>query len=210
MIQRRVQMNKVLVKLPSQLSPRMCHPRARRDKEPHLVDNALENVEIPSDKQDASPGQNQLTPATKTTTRRIDVPNNKVGVLIGKAGDTIKYLQYNYGAKIHITRDAYADPQDMMTITAVHLFSNLIRLPSRIPWPSISHPVAFLSRIRLLFLTTSSFSLLFFFSTALLSPWISGGVALFVLDSRVHTFIVVLLCLASVLCQFLSIFYWFL
>ncbi|XLS61013.1 hypothetical protein HN51_015241 [Arachis hypogaea] len=35
----------------------------------------------------------------------------KVGVLIGKAGDTIKYLQYNSGAKIQITRDAYADPQ---------------------------------------------------------------------------------------------------
>ncbi|KAL4314745.1 hypothetical protein AHAS_Ahas15G0115800 [Arachis hypogaea] len=81
------------------------------DKEPDSVDNASENVEIPSDKQDASPGRNQLTSATETTTRRIDVPNNKVGVLIGKAGDTIKYLQYNSGAKIQITRDADADPQ---------------------------------------------------------------------------------------------------
>ncbi|WVZ11377.1 hypothetical protein V8G54_015907 [Vigna mungo] len=33
-----------------------------------------------------------------------------VGVLIGKAGDTIRYLQYNSGAKIQITRDADADP----------------------------------------------------------------------------------------------------
>ncbi|KAJ4713803.1 Far upstream element-binding protein like [Melia azedarach] len=42
--------------------------------------------------------------------RKIEVPNNKVGVLIGKAGDTIRYLQYNSGAKIQITRDADADP----------------------------------------------------------------------------------------------------
>ncbi|XP_022773556.1 far upstream element-binding protein 1-like isoform X2 [Durio zibethinus] len=44
-----------------------------------------------------------------TITRKIEVPNAKVGVLIGKAGDTIKYLQYNSGAKIQITRDADAD-----------------------------------------------------------------------------------------------------
>lgn len=34
----------------------------------------------------------------------------QVGVLIGKAGDTIRYLQYNSRAKIQITRDADADP----------------------------------------------------------------------------------------------------
>lgn len=34
----------------------------------------------------------------------------QVGVLIGKAGDTIRYLQYNSGAKIQITRDVEADP----------------------------------------------------------------------------------------------------
>lgn len=34
----------------------------------------------------------------------------QVGVLIGKAGDTIRYLQYNSGAKIQIMRDAEADP----------------------------------------------------------------------------------------------------
>ncbi|GAV58424.1 KH_1 domain-containing protein [Cephalotus follicularis] len=42
--------------------------------------------------------------------RKFEVPNNKVGVLIGKAGDTIRYLQYNSGAKIQITRDSDADP----------------------------------------------------------------------------------------------------
>lgn len=34
----------------------------------------------------------------------------QVGVLIGKAGDTIRYLQLNSGAKIQITRDVDADP----------------------------------------------------------------------------------------------------
>lgn len=32
-------------------------------------------------------------------------------MLIGKAGETIKFLQINSGAKIQITRDAQADPQ---------------------------------------------------------------------------------------------------
>ncbi|KAK8591818.1 hypothetical protein V6N13_031844 [Hibiscus sabdariffa] len=44
-----------------------------------------------------------------TITRKMEVPNAKVGVLIGKAGDTIRYLQYNSGAKIQIMRDADAD-----------------------------------------------------------------------------------------------------
>lgn len=35
----------------------------------------------------------------------------QVGVLIGKAGDTIRYLQLNSGARIQITRDAEADPK---------------------------------------------------------------------------------------------------
>lgn len=34
----------------------------------------------------------------------------QVGVLIGKAGDTIRYMQLNSGARIQITRDADADP----------------------------------------------------------------------------------------------------
>uniref|UniRef100_A0A2P2L1A5 Nucleic acid binding protein n=1 Tax=Rhizophora mucronata TaxID=61149 RepID=A0A2P2L1A5_RHIMU len=35
----------------------------------------------------------------------------QVGVLIGKGGDTIRYLQYNSGAKIQITKDVDADPR---------------------------------------------------------------------------------------------------
>jgi far upstream element-binding protein len=54
--------------------------------------------------------EQQLSSDNETITRRMEVPNNKVGVLIGKAGDTIRYLQYNSGAKIQITRDADADP----------------------------------------------------------------------------------------------------
>ena len=34
----------------------------------------------------------------------------QVGVLIGKAGDTIRTLQNSSGARIQITRDAEADP----------------------------------------------------------------------------------------------------
>lgn len=80
------------------------------DKRPSSVDTAPENMEVPHDKQDDSSGQKQLASGAEVTTRKIEVPNNKVGVLIGKAGDTIRYLQYNSGAKIQITRDADADP----------------------------------------------------------------------------------------------------
>ncbi|KAK9697762.1 hypothetical protein RND81_08G059800 [Saponaria officinalis] len=47
---------------------------------------------------------------SKSMTKKIEIPNNKVGVLIGKSGDTIRFLQINSGAKIQITRDADADP----------------------------------------------------------------------------------------------------
>lgn len=48
----------------------------------------------------------------KLKKKRLDrrIIQMQVGVLIGKAGDTIRYLQYNSRAKIQITRDADADP----------------------------------------------------------------------------------------------------
>ncbi|KAJ4952909.1 hypothetical protein NE237_029741 [Protea cynaroides] len=42
--------------------------------------------------------------------KKIDVPNGRVGVIIGKGGETIKYLQLQSGAKIQVTRDMDADP----------------------------------------------------------------------------------------------------
>ncbi|XP_052209391.1 uncharacterized protein LOC127812886 isoform X2 [Diospyros lotus] len=44
------------------------------------------------------------------TSKRIEIPNGRVGVIIGKAGETIKYLQHQSGAKIQVTRDMDADP----------------------------------------------------------------------------------------------------
>ncbi|VVB09037.1 unnamed protein product [Arabis nemorensis] len=44
------------------------------------------------------------------TTKKIDIPNMRVGVIIGKGGETIKYLQAQSGAKIQVTRDMDADP----------------------------------------------------------------------------------------------------
>ncbi|KAL5713263.1 hypothetical protein ACHQM5_015355 [Ranunculus cassubicifolius] len=54
--------------------------------------------------------QQQSALENQSTSRKMQVPNNKVGVLIGKAGDTIRFLQLNSGAKIQITRDSEADP----------------------------------------------------------------------------------------------------
>ncbi|EPS62136.1 hypothetical protein M569_12656, partial [Genlisea aurea] len=42
--------------------------------------------------------------------KTIEIPNGKVGVIIGKGGETIKYLQLQSGAKIQVTRDMDADP----------------------------------------------------------------------------------------------------
>ncbi|KAL5558760.1 hypothetical protein UlMin_034971 [Ulmus minor] len=44
------------------------------------------------------------------SSKKIDVPNGRVGVIIGKGGETIKYLQLQSGAKIQVTRDMDADP----------------------------------------------------------------------------------------------------
>lgn len=42
--------------------------------------------------------------------KKIEIPNGKVGVIIGKGGETIKNLQMQSGAKIQVTRDMDADP----------------------------------------------------------------------------------------------------
>ncbi|KAL8133703.1 uncharacterized protein LOC141712633 isoform X2 [Apium graveolens] len=54
--------------------------------------------------------QNEDISEGKSISRKMEVPNNKVGVLIGKAGDTIRTLQNSSGSRIQITRDADADP----------------------------------------------------------------------------------------------------
>jgi far upstream element-binding protein len=49
----------------------------------------------------------------QTAARKMDVPNAKVGLIIGKAGETIKYLQHQSGAKIQVTRDTDSDPSSL-------------------------------------------------------------------------------------------------
>lgn len=44
------------------------------------------------------------------SSKKIEIPNGRVGVIIGKGGETIKYLQVQSGAKIQVTRDMDADP----------------------------------------------------------------------------------------------------
>lgn len=44
------------------------------------------------------------------SSKKIDIPSGRVGVIIGKSGETIKYLQLQSGAKIQITRDMDAEP----------------------------------------------------------------------------------------------------
>ncbi|CAL1389384.1 unnamed protein product [Linum trigynum] len=44
------------------------------------------------------------------SSKKITIPNGKVGVVIGKGGETIKSIQLQSGAKIQITKDQEADP----------------------------------------------------------------------------------------------------
>ncbi|CAK7353040.1 unnamed protein product [Dovyalis caffra] len=44
------------------------------------------------------------------SSKKIEIPQGRVGVIIGKGGETIKYLQLQSGAKIQVTRDMDADP----------------------------------------------------------------------------------------------------
>ncbi|KAF5178389.1 Far upstream element-binding protein [Thalictrum thalictroides] len=46
----------------------------------------------------------------QSTSRSIDIPNGKVGVIIGKAGETIKSLQLQSGARIQVAKDTEVDP----------------------------------------------------------------------------------------------------
>nr|CAB3481873.1 unnamed protein product [Digitaria exilis] len=58
---------------------------------------------------EAPPQEGDAADALQETSRKIEVPNSKVGVLIGKAGETIRNLQTSSGAKIQITKDVDAD-----------------------------------------------------------------------------------------------------
>ncbi|CAJ1973523.1 unnamed protein product [Sphenostylis stenocarpa] len=62
---------------------------------------------------DAKPQYSSVPPVSYShqgTSKKIDIPNGRVGVIIGKSGETIKYLQLQSGAKIQVTRDMDADP----------------------------------------------------------------------------------------------------
>ncbi|XP_050220132.1 uncharacterized protein LOC126670442 [Mercurialis annua] len=57
-----------------------------------------------------------------SSSKKIEIPNGRVGVIIGKGGETIKYLQIQSGAKIQVTRDMDSDPSS--TTRIVELMGN--------------------------------------------------------------------------------------
>ncbi|KAF9611416.1 hypothetical protein IFM89_032085 [Coptis chinensis] len=58
--------------------------------------------------------------ASQGSSKKIDIPNGKVGVIIGRAGDTIKSLQLQSGARIQVDKDTEVDPYSQ--IRGVQLF----------------------------------------------------------------------------------------
>ncbi|GAB2225376.1 hypothetical protein Droror1_Dr00006168 [Drosera rotundifolia] len=72
---------------------------------------AEEQVVVAQPQEGLVTGQEYSETGAETISRKLEVPNNKVGVLIGRGGETIRFLQHNSGAKIQITKDADADPR---------------------------------------------------------------------------------------------------
>ncbi|KAL7208944.1 hypothetical protein ACSBR1_030645 [Camellia fascicularis] len=89
----------------------IAYPQLESAQEQPSREELLEppSAEVPQ-QGDFSSAKEQPVSVTQTMSRKMEVPNNKVGVLIGKAGDTIRFLQLKSGAKIQITRDGEADP----------------------------------------------------------------------------------------------------
>ncbi|KAG6571996.1 Far upstream element-binding protein 1, partial [Cucurbita argyrosperma subsp. sororia] len=88
--------------------------RPRFDYESPATAPAPQNPPLPSSSFPVSSGT-QTGPyrGFQTTSKKINIPTMKVGLIIGKGGETIKYLQLQSGAKIQITRDFEADPQSL-------------------------------------------------------------------------------------------------
>ncbi len=55
-------------------------------------------------------GTSTLMPGSGQQSLVIEIPNDMVGLLIGKAGETIRQLQQRSGANIQVTRDSESDP----------------------------------------------------------------------------------------------------
>lgn len=68
------------------------------------------SLDADSKPQYSLPSSAPISYAYQGTSKKIDIPNGRVGVIIGKGGETIKYLQTQSGAKIQVTRDMDADP----------------------------------------------------------------------------------------------------
>ncbi|KFK32031.1 hypothetical protein AALP_AA6G191200 [Arabis alpina] len=90
-------------------------PEKEIDGESKELNDATSQNEIGKENQEVDCDNSQKeVDNTQSITRKIDVPSSKVGVLIGKGGETIRYLQFNSGAKIQILRDSEADPSSAL------------------------------------------------------------------------------------------------
>ncbi|CAN8246692.1 unnamed protein product [Cochlearia groenlandica] len=85
-------------------------PHKEINEESKELNNGGSHDEIGKENKEVDGEPHKEVDDTQSRTRRIEVPSSKVGVLIGKGGETIRYLQFNSGAKIQILRDSEADP----------------------------------------------------------------------------------------------------
>ncbi|KAH9799897.1 F17H15.1/F17H15.1 [Citrus sinensis] len=96
-----------------QIAARLCNSVSAEAKRPRVengsggfdsADKDLKSIPAPSAIPVSYGGYQSMG-----TSKKIEIPNIRVGVIIGKSGETIKYLQLQSGAKIQVTRDTEAD-----------------------------------------------------------------------------------------------------
>ncbi|GAB4837120.1 hypothetical protein Ancab_002031 [Ancistrocladus abbreviatus] len=82
-------------------------------KRPKVDSAGIDTIANPSDQKplfsNIPVGSTAISYGFQGTSKKIEIPNGRVGVIIGKAGETIKYIESQSGAKIQVTRDMDAD-----------------------------------------------------------------------------------------------------
>ncbi|KAF3329360.1 far upstream element-binding protein 2-like isoform X2 [Carex littledalei] len=85
-------------------------PRGTENLEHDINNNLEQTTEGDMEKDDFSTDKTETEDGSSDTCRKIEVPNHRVGVLIGKAGDTIRNMQKLSGARIQIVKDSDIAP----------------------------------------------------------------------------------------------------
>ncbi|KAJ4798761.1 Far upstream element-binding protein 3 [Rhynchospora pubera] len=98
-------------------------PENGENREDNNNDGLGQTAEGDVKKDDLDADETERIDDPSETSRTIEVPNHRVGVLIGKAGDTIRNMQKLSGARIQIVKDSETAPD--ATTRAVEILGSI-------------------------------------------------------------------------------------